>query len=341
MLAFILISGGILAFAGTYQLLALGHQPAALVPLFLSLPITQQIAWLVIGLAPISLMLFALVQHCELVAKRKAAEHLATRLRGVNLDVLRSEQEQQGIDRGAEYLGRSDPEGALNELRERVVSAQQLVHFHEQRNQSGDLVGCVEGIRQQQQEVRQKLGDVIAKRRSIDASIFQLQRAQEEMEQSVSVIEETNDGETLERRLQKLAQFMETANMRCAEIERCMPGLLELEQRFEAIDRRLLPLAQKETGVNGALKALAETRKRLSATISRLELDEGVTLADRIHQLTAIRQELEDRVSGVLAQFSEIETIHRDITGLFVRLNQGQRIPRELDAGGRVVSLNG
>ena len=31
---------------------------------------------------------------------------------------------------------------------------------------------------------------------------------------------------------------------------------------------------------------------------------------------------MEERVSSVLAQFSEIETIHRDITGLFVRLNQ-------------------
>jgi hypothetical protein len=70
-------------------------------------------------------------------------------------------------------------------------------------------------------------------------------------------------------------------------------------------------------------------------------LDEGVTLAERIQQLTKARHELEDRVSIALTQFSEIESIHRDITGLFVRLNQAQRLPREFDTDGRVVSLNG
>jgi chromosome segregation ATPase len=144
-----------------------------------------------------------------------------------------------------------------------------------------------------------------------------------------------------ERRLQKLSQFIGTTNTRCGEIERAIPSLLELEEKFEALQRRILPLEQKETGINGVLKALTESRNRLAATIARLELDEGVTLTNRIQQLTKTRHELEERVSSVLAQFSEIETIHRDITGLFVRLNQAQRLPREFDTGGRVVSLNG
>ena len=88
-------------------------------------------------------------------------------------------------------------------------------------------------------------------------------------------------------------------------------------------------------------RALSDVRNRLSATIDRLEQDEGVSLAERILQLTRTKNELEARVSSVLAQFSEIETIHKDITSLFVKLNQIQRIPRELDAGGRVISING
>ncbi len=41
------------------------------------------------------------------------------------------------------------------------------------------------------------------------------------------------------------------------------------------------------------------------------------------------------------AQFSEIETIHRDISSLFVKLNQIQRAPREIDGSGRIVSISG
>jgi hypothetical protein len=88
-------------------------------------------------------------------------------------------------------------------------------------------------------------------------------------------------------------------------------------------------------------RALSDVRNRLSATIDRLEQDEGVSLAERILQLTRTKNELEARVSSVLAQFSEIETLHKDITGVFIKLHQAQRVPRELDGSGRVVSLNG
>jgi hypothetical protein len=252
--AFILLSGGILAFAVTHELLALQYRPAALVALFWSLPVSQQTSWIVIGLAPIALMLFALVQHCRLIARRKAAEVLEARLQAIRLDVLKGEQDQNGMERAAEYLGRSDPERALNGLQARIASTEQAIQFHQQRNQSGDLIGCVEAVRQQQQEVKHKLGDVIAKRRSIEASISQLQSSQDEMELSTSVMEQNGDGETLERRLQKLSQFIGSTNTRCGDIERSLPTLLELEEKFEALQRRILPLEQKETGINGVLK---------------------------------------------------------------------------------------
>ena len=258
--AFILLSGGILAFAVTYELLALQYQPAALVALFLVSPgVATDFMDQSSASRRSALMLFALVQHCRLIARRKAADVLETRLRGIRLDVLKGEQDQNGVERAAEYLGRSDPETALNGLQARIASTEQAIQFHQQRNQSGDLIGCVEAVRQQQQEVKHKLGDVIAKRRSIEASISQLQSSQDEMEQSISVMEQNGDGETLERRLQKLSQFIGSTNTRCGEIERSMPSLLELEEKFEALQRRLWPLEQKETGINGVLKALTES----------------------------------------------------------------------------------
>ena len=157
----------------------------------------------------------------------------------------------------------------------------------------------------------------------------------------MSVIEQDRNQEPLERRLQKLSQFIGTTNARCAEIERSIPGLLELEEKFAALGRRLAPLDAKETGINGVVRALSDTRNRLAASIDRLEQDEGVSLAERILQLTRTKNELEERVSSVLAQFSEIETLHKDITGLFIKLHQAQRVPRELDGVGRMVSLNG
>jgi chromosome segregation ATPase len=339
--AFILVCSALLAFAVTIELLAFEYQPAALVTLFSSLPVSQQIAWLVICLVPLSLIAVALLQHHKLIQKDKAADVLQTRLRGIRLNLLELEQDQKDNDQAAQYLDRSDPGGAISALRARITSTEESVQYHQQRNQSGDLIGCVEQVRQQQHEIKQKLGEVIAKRRSIETSISQLQSSQNDMEQAISVIEQDKDGETLERRLQRLSQFVVTTNSRCGEVERAMPSLLELEEKFDALQRRVVPLDEKETGVNGVLKALYDVGNRLAATIVRLERDEGVSLAESTKQLANTKHALEERVSSVLAQFSEIETLHEDITGLFAKLNQAQRMPRELDGGGRVVSISG
>ena len=339
--AFILVSGALLVFAVTIELLALEYQPATIVALFSSLPLSQQIAWVVICLVPLSLVAVALLQQCKLIEKSKAADLLETRLRGIRLDVLGLEQDQKDSDQATQYLDRSDPEGAISALQARVASTEQVVQFHQQRNQSGNLIGCVEHVRQQQQEIRQRLGEVIAKRRSIGTSISQLQSFQHDMEQAISVIEQDGDGETLEHRLQRLLQFIGTTNARCEEVERSMPVLLEIEEKFDALQRRLAPLDQKETGVVSVLRAFSDARIRLAATIVRLETEEGVSLPERIRQMTKTKHQLEERVSSILSQFSEIETIHKDITGLFIKLNQAQRMPREFDAGGRVVPLSG
>ena len=339
--AFILVSGALLVFAVTIELLALEYQPATIVALFSSLPVSQQIAWVVICLVPLSLIAVALLQQCKLIEKSKAADQLETRLRGIRFDVLGLEQDQKDSDQATEYLDHSDPEGAISALQARVASTEQVVQFHQQRNQSGNLIGCVEHVRQQQQEIRQRLGEVIAKRRSIGTSISQLQSFQHDMEQAISVIEQDGDGETLEHRLQRLLQFIGTTNARCEEVERSMPVLLEIEEKFDALQRRLAPLDQKETGVVSVLRAFSDARNRLTTTIVRLEAEDGVSLPERIRQMTKTKHQLEERVSSILSQFSEIETIHKDITGLFIKLNQAQRMPREFDAGGRVVPLSG
>jgi predicted nucleic acid-binding Zn-ribbon protein len=339
--AFVVFSSALLVFAITTELLVSGHQPATLVALFSSLPLPEKVAWLVICLVPLSFIAVALLQHCKLIEKRKAADVLETRLRGIRLDVLGLEQDQKDSDQATQYLHRSDPEGAIAALQTRIAGTEQAVQFHQQRNQSGDLIGRVEEIRQQQQEIRHRLGEVIGKRRSIETSISQLQGCQDDMERTISVIEQDKDGDTLEDRLKRLSGFIGTTNSRCEEIERSMPGLRKLEEKFDALQIRVAPLDKKETGVIGVLKALSDARNRLAATITRLEQDEGVGLAERVQQLAQTKGELEERVASVLSQFSAIETIYKDITGLFAKLNQAQRMPRELDAGGRIVSISG
>ena len=240
------------------------------------------------------------------------------------MDVLGLEEEQKNNEQAIQHLHRSDPEGAISALQARIDGTEQAVQFQQERNQSGDLTGSLEQVRQQQQAIRQKLGEVIAKRRSIETSIAQLQTSQDDIEQSISVIEQDKDGETLQRRLQKLSQFIGTTSTRCEEIECSMPGLLELEEKFEALQRRLAPLEQKKTGVIGTLKALSDVRNQIDAAIARLERDdEGVGLEEHLGEAQRLSQ-------FIGAASTRCEEIERSMPGLLEMEEKFQALQRRL-----------
>ena len=339
--AFILCSIALLVFAVSTMFLSVGYQPATLAALFFSLPVAQQISWLIVCLVPLAFVAAALFQHSRVVEQRRALDILETRLRGVRQEVAGLEESQKVTDQATQYLVQRDPEQAISTLQGRISQTDQAIQIHQHHNDSGDMLSRIEEMRQQQQELRGKLGEVIAKRRSIETLFAQLQGSQDEMERGLALIAEDKNGETLGERIQKLCQFSGVTDARCEEIEGCMRSLMELGTKFTALESRLAPLNRTDTGVTGVLGALARVRDRLTGTLARLEEDDGVVLAERIRQLTETKCELDERVSNVLTQFSAIGTIHKDISALFTQLNQVQRIPRDVDAGARVVSMAG
>jgi DNA repair exonuclease SbcCD ATPase subunit len=311
--AFVLVSSAFLVFAVTVELLALKYQPSALVELFFALPLPQQIALLVICLVPLALISAILLQHSRLVEKRKAAEVLETRLRSVRHDVLGLEGEQKSTEHAAEYLDRSDPEGALKAIQARMAGTEQTIQFQHERNQSADLAGCLEQVRQQQQAMRLRLGEVIAKRRSMETSIAQLQSSQDEIDSSISVIDQDKDAETLEHRLQKLSQFVGTISIRCEEIDRSMPVVIELEEKFQAVQRRLSPLEDKKIGVLATLTALADVRDEIERKIAVLERDGDARLEDRLTEFQKLSQFLDatnnrcEKIDRSMPDLTELE----------------------------------
>ena len=120
-------------------------------------------------------------------------------------------------------------------------------------------------------------------------------------------------------------------NSRCQEIEYSMPDLSDLKQKLAALETRLVPLDDKDTGVVGMLKVLSGAGDRLAAAVARLEQEDGVGLQQRIRELSETKRELEERITSLFAQFSAIETIHKDINGLFAKLSQAQRPGRGVE----------
>jgi DNA repair exonuclease SbcCD ATPase subunit len=286
--------------AAGLQLYYLQHdQLAALLKLFLSLPLPQQAAWAMILTAPV-LLFFAGLWGYGRMQQRKQSRALATQI--TNLQAAQKNNED-----AAKYLDRIDSEQDVSDLRRRLSETEHLIDHHDGRNQSADLAAGIEQVREQQEALWKRLGGVIAERTSIEGMVGELRKFQGEAEQAIARMEEGENGDTLEARLHKLLEFGRDANVRCGEIEQSLQGIHGQEKEFDTLQTRLAPLVDFEGGVCNRLRLLQDTRAKLTSDLEGIERDDGIPLAERVQQIDEARSGLEQRVSEAKLRCEEIE----------------------------------
>ena len=285
-----------LVFALGVQLALVEADPIKLVELMLSQSRGQQVAWLVIALVPLVLFFIALLEHEKLRHERKTNNLLGVRLRGVRENLNSLDAGQRESEAAVNYLTHTDEAGSIDALQERLIATDNLVELHRQRNEVTDVSARVEAVRQQHETIRNKLGELIAKRGAIEVVINDLQKSEDEMEQTLSRIEEDKNGDTLEQRLRKLTEFSR-ANLRCEHVERCMESLMQHTKNFDALQTRVDPLENEESGAKSILIKLDNSAHSLSTRIASLEGDGETSLLTRVQQLAGLKKQLEDRVS--------------------------------------------
>lgn len=312
----ILVCSVLLALAVGYEVYASGYQVSDLIELVQALPILQKLGWAVIVVAPFGLLAAALWESARHDQQRKANQVWETRFRGVRKSADELEDAQKDMDRATNYLERSDPEDALSGLQRRLLEAERTTHLQQSRNEKEGMLARIDMARQQQQALREKLGDTIEKRRLIEPLFIELQNSQEVLEKSLSGLK----ADDLNDRLQSLMQATERMKSRCGDIEQMLAGFVRLKGEFEGMKARLLPLDDKETGVKSVVGELNDTRDQLDATIERLDHDGDANLAQRTATFAETKQTLDQRVSSLVEQFSKLDGINKDIRGLFAKL---------------------
>src|SRR5215217_7537068 len=320
------------------QLALVEADPIKLVELVLSQSRGQQAAWLVIAVVPLVLLFVALLEHEKLRQERKTNNLLGIRLRGVRENLNSLDAGQREGEAAINYLARTDETESINALQERLIATDHLIELQRQRNDVTDVPARVEALRQQHETIRNKLSELITKRDAIEGVIMGLQKSEDDMEQTLSRIEEDKNGDTLEDRLRKLTEFSRSTTLRCEQIERCMESLIQHQKNFDALQDRVYPFEDEERGVRSILIKLNNTTDLITTRIVPLEVDGETNLSMRVQQLTNLKNQVEQRVSSVVEGFAKLDAIHGEINGLFSRLNQAQRPIRELDSSLRIVS---
>jgi chromosome segregation ATPase len=312
----VLVCGALLALAVAFEVYSSEYPPTALIGLVQSQPLMQKLAWAVIIVTPFGLLAGALWESARLDQQRKANEVWETRFRGVRKAADELDDAQKDIDRATSNLERSDPEDALSALQRRLLEAERTTHLQQSRNEKEGLLARIEMARQQQQVLREKLGETIEKRRLIEPLFIELQNSQDVLEKGLTGLK----ADDLNDRLQAIMQSTERMKSRCEEIERMLATFVQLKGELDALKNRLAPLDDKQGGVKSLVNALHDIRDQLTSTIERLDHDGDATLAERATKFAESRQAFDERVSGLLDQFAKLDGVNKDIRGLFAKL---------------------
>jgi chromosome segregation ATPase len=312
----VLVCSALLALAVGFEVYASGYAPAALMELVQSQPLLQKLAWAVIIVAPFGLLAAALWESGRLDQQRKANDIWETRFRGVRKAQDELDDAQKDLDRATDYLERSDPEDAMSALQRRLIEAERTTHLQQSRNEKEGLLARIDMARQQQQVLRERLGETIEKRRLIEPLFVELQNSQDVLEKGLTGLR----ADDLNDRLATLMQSTERMKTRCGEIEGMLAGFVRLQGELDALKARLAPLEQPGSGVKSVVEGLHAVRDQLTSTIERLDHDGDVTLAERAAKFAESKQGFDERVSGLLEQFSKLDGLNTDIRALFTKL---------------------
>jgi len=309
----VLVCGALLALALAYILLSSGPFPEFFLELFRAQPSPQQIAWMLIVLVALIVLASALWTNEMLLQQRNATQLLESR--------LRVEEAQKDVDRAMNQLVRTVPDATIRELQQRLSNAEKELSAQQRRSDASETQALIEEIRARQDTLKEKLGEAITKRKSIDQLFIEYEVTQRDIERILSGIETDEKGDSLEARIRNLSQFTKVTESRYYEIEQSKQTLQDLRNEFEALQARLLPLKDDRGGVKALIHQLNDACAQLVASMETLERDGDVSLPERVKRIAENRRELSERVSSIAEELSKLDNSHKDINSLFAKLS--------------------
>ncbi|MGB6890607.1 MAG: hypothetical protein WBE25_03895 [Xanthobacteraceae bacterium] len=317
---------------------------AALFEAFRSEPLAQKLAWFLVVLIPLALIPSALWLTDALLRQRRANDALEQRLGGVRQGVRELTKSQIDADASVHHLARTDPEGAIGAVTQRLTDAERVTQVQESRSEiGGDLQSRVDELRTRQQALRDRLVPVLEKRRSIEQLFADLDSRESDIERSLAEIVSGDDATAIEVRLNNLMEFVRRGHERCDDIEQAAKAIGGLKEDFAGLQTRLEPQAAAQDGIRRRVKDLDEAKDRLAAEIAALQQTPQGSLAERVQAFAEDKKKLEDGVADLEMQLSRLASLRKDIDGVSANFDRALDLVSNSAAGdaeGRLAELS-
>jgi chromosome segregation ATPase len=318
---FVAVCIAVLLLAAGLTIFNAGFDQSALAAMFMSLPLVQQIALGVVGLASALLLGTALLQSDRLARQRKTIASLTDRIDGVRRSGRELGEVQTSLDAVLQRAVGSDPEEALTTLSKKLTEAERATSLQQSHNEAVDMESRADDIRRRQQALRGRLGEVFDKRRLVEPIFGELKERQNIIERSLQDFEKGEGEKSLETHLAELTEFVRRTEDRFQAFDQGLVTLDRIKTEIMRLQGCVAPLESPDTGIKHVIQDVSRVRDQLTGALDRLEQDGDLKVSQRVQELADKTREFEQRVASLCDHFVMLEAVRTDIGILFTRLN--------------------
>ena len=181
----------------------------------------------------------------------------------------------------------------------------------------------VEALSRSKIEIAQKvasLDDCFHVLETLRLDFDELGERQAHLERSIAGVEMDSNGRSLADRQHALNEFIVQTRLRLGTLEASFTTLNRFKQELAKSQADLVPLQAPVLGIEALIGEVHTIREEVVKTLGEIELNGDENLGSRVEELSARKREIDERVTQVFEHFSRLDSIRRDIGGIFMTI---------------------
>jgi len=211
---------------------------------------------------------------------------------------------------------------AIDELRPAYERLNKKIDEFELKD--GETISShVEALSRSKMEIEQKvarLDDCFHILETLSLDFGELRERQAHLERSIADVETDSNGKSLIDRQNALNEFVLAARLRLSTLESSFSTLNRFKEELTKAQADLVPLQAPEFGIESLIGEVHTIREIVLKTLTEIESNGDNSLGSRLEQLSTSKREIDDRLAQVFEHFGKLDSIRKDIGGIFMAI---------------------
>ena len=181
----------------------------------------------------------------------------------------------------------------------------------------------VEALSKNKMEIEQKvarLDDCFNILETLSLDFGELKQRQVHLERSIAEVETDASGKSLVDRQNALNEFVLAARLRLSTLESSFTTLNRFKDELTKAQANLVPLQAPDIGIESMIAEVHGIREVVLKTLTEIEQHGDNGLGPRMEQLSTSKREIDERLAQVFEHFASLDTIRKDISGIFMSI---------------------